>query len=61
MSSLAWTRQTIGGGVPVEAKAGEAESTKRVNVIACSCWDYVSLPSFIAMIYEDLIPWGPRQ
>ncbi|KAH9896073.1 dynein regulator [Cubamyces lactineus] len=40
MSSLAWGRQTVGGGAAGAAKDGQSEGPRRVNVIATGCWDY---------------------
>ncbi|PIL30406.1 transporter [Ganoderma sinense ZZ0214-1] len=43
MSSLAWCRQTTGGGGAAENDGPEgqgAEPVRRVNVIASGCWDY---------------------
>ncbi|OSC96850.1 nuclear distribution protein PAC1 [Trametes coccinea BRFM310] len=41
VSSLAWGRQTVGGAASAsEGANGQADAPRRVNVIACGCWDY---------------------
>ena len=45
MSSLAWCRQTTGGGTAAAnngpSSDGQPDPVRRVNVIASGCWDYV--------------------
>ncbi|CDO68107.1 hypothetical protein BN946_scf185044.g15 [Trametes cinnabarina] len=40
VSSLAWGRQTVGGAAASEGTNGQADAPRRVNVVACGCWDY---------------------
>ena len=41
VSSLAWGRQTTGGNANADAKDGQADAPRRMNVIASGHWDYV--------------------